>query len=46
MLPQDIVARGVGADSALGDYPYRDDGLLVWNAIESWAKAYVRTYYS
>lgn len=46
MLPQDIVNRGVGADSALGNYPYRDDGLLVWNAIETWVKEYVGTYYA
>ena len=45
MLPQDLVARGVGADSALADYPYRDDGLLVWGAIETWVGEYVRTYY-
>lgn len=46
MLPKDIEARGVGANSALGHYPYRDDGLLVWNAIETWVGEYVRTYYS
>ncbi|TMM50085.1 hypothetical protein FEV51_02510 [Qipengyuania marisflavi] len=33
MLPTDLEARGVGVTSALADYPYRDDGLLVWQAI-------------
>ena len=45
MLPSDIEARGVGSGSALGNYPYRDDGLLVWNAIATWVSEYVRTYY-
>ncbi|MGE5953337.1 MAG: lipoxygenase family protein, partial [Qipengyuania vulgaris] len=46
MLPQDIAARGVGADSPLANYPYRDDGLLVWGVIETWVGEYVRTYYA
>ncbi|MFL0356392.1 lipoxygenase family protein [Erythrobacter sp. GH1-10] len=46
MLPADIAARGVGPDSALTDYPYRDDGLLVWNAIEEWVGDYIRVYYA
>ncbi len=44
MLPNDIEMRGVGAAN-LPDYPYRDDGLLIWNAIADWAKAYVDVYY-
>uniref|UniRef100_A0A0D9VDA6 Lipoxygenase n=1 Tax=Leersia perrieri TaxID=77586 RepID=A0A0D9VDA6_9ORYZ len=27
------------------DYPYANDGLLVWNAIKQWASDYVRFYY-
>lgn len=46
MLPNDLVARGVTADSALSDYPYRDDGLLVWEAIEAWVTDYIGIYYS
>tara|TARA_B100001179_G_scaffold195692_1_gene154025 strand:- start:314 stop:1843 length:1530 start_codon:yes stop_codon:yes gene_type:complete len=45
MLPKDIEARGVGTSSALTNYPYRDDGLLVWEAIETWVEEYVRVYY-
>jgi arachidonate 15-lipoxygenase len=46
MLPHDLAARGVGPGSALADFPYRDDGLLVWEAIRSWAQAYVGLYYA
>ena len=46
MLPADLAARGVGVDSTLEDYPYRDDALLVWNAIHEWARQYVDLYYT
>lgn len=46
MLPADLAARGVGSDSALADYPYRDDALLVWNTIHEWARQYVDLYYA
>lgn len=46
MLPHDLATRGVAAGSALIDYPYRDDALLVWQAIADWAKAYVDLYYA
>ena len=46
MLPADLAARGVGVDSALADFPYRDDALLVWNTIHEWARQYVDLYYA
>jgi arachidonate 15-lipoxygenase len=46
MLPHDLAARGVGPDSALADFPYRDDGLLVWEAIHDWVRGYVALYYA
>lgn len=46
MLPADLAERGVGLDSALADYPYRDDALLVWNTIHEWARQYVDLYYA
>lgn len=46
MLPTDLGIRGVGTGSALADYPYRDDALLVWNAIHEWARQYVDLYYT
>jgi arachidonate 15-lipoxygenase len=45
MLPADLAARGVGMDSTLGDYPYRDDALLVWHAIHDWVDQYINIYY-
>lgn len=46
MLPNDLTKRGVDANSALVNYPYRDDALLVWDAIENWVKEYIGTYYT
>lgn len=46
MLPDNLKTRGVDDSSALPDYPYRDDALLVWNAIRQWVGDYVNTYYS
>ena len=45
MLPADLKARGVDDPALLPDYPYRDDALLVWNAIAQWVGDYVATYY-
>lgn len=45
MLPNDLATRQVADAVALPNYPYRDDGLLVWNAIEEWARQYVNVYY-
>ncbi|MES2247322.1 MAG: lipoxygenase family protein [Pseudomonadota bacterium] len=45
MLPNDLRTRGVDDAAALPDYPYRDDALLVWNAIAQWVGDYVGTYY-
>jgi arachidonate 15-lipoxygenase len=46
MLPTELAGRGVDDVAGLPDYPYRDDGLLVWHAIERWVRAYVGVYYS
>lgn len=45
MLPTNLKVRAVDDAVALPDYPYRDDALLVWNAIHGWAHAYVAVYY-
>jgi arachidonate 15-lipoxygenase len=44
-LPTNLAARGVDDVTVIRDYPYRDDGLLVWKAIRDWAAAYVNLYY-
>lgn len=40
-----LAARGVGDGQALPYYPYRDDGRLLWTAIESFVGDYVDVYY-
>ncbi|WP_323120190.1 lipoxygenase family protein [Burkholderia alba] len=45
MLPADLASRGVDDPAVLPDYPYRDDALLIWRALEQWAGDYVQTYY-
>ncbi len=46
MLPQTLAQRGVDDASRLPDYPYRDDALLVWGAINQWVEDYVNYYYA
>jgi arachidonate 15-lipoxygenase len=45
MLPNDLAYRRVDDVAALPDYPYRDDALLVWQAIGDWVGNYVAVYY-
>ncbi len=40
---RDLVARGL--DSHPVDYPYRDDGQLVWDAIKRFTGGYLRSIY-
>lgn len=44
-LPNDLKNRGVDDTTALPYYPYRDDGLLLWNATYAWVQRYVQHYY-
>ncbi|KAL6874154.1 hypothetical protein ACP4OV_014236 [Aristida adscensionis] len=51
-LPADLIRRGMavqGKDGklelAIEDYPYANDGLLVWDALKQWASDYVAHYY-
>ena len=46
MLPTDLANRKVDNVKTLPNYPYRDDGLLIWNAIAQWAQDYINIYYS
>lgn len=45
-LPQTLAARGVDDASLLPVYPYRDDALLLWNAINQWVSEYIKYYYA
>jgi arachidonate 15-lipoxygenase len=44
-LPRNLRLRGVDERSVLRDFPYRDDGLLVWQALEEYVSQYVGIYY-
>lgn len=45
-FPEDLSARGVADEQLLPYYPYRDDGRLVWRAIERWVASYIQHYYA
>ncbi|MCB9766523.1 MAG: lipoxygenase [Alphaproteobacteria bacterium] len=45
MFHRNLEARGVTDREALPDYPYRDDGALIWSATHDWVERFVRTYY-
>ena len=44
-LPNFLERRGTMDKDALPVYPYRDDGIPLWNAIHEFATAYVAAYY-
>lgn len=53
-LPADLKRRGMAVDDPtqphglrllIEDYPYANDGLLIWSAIESWVRFYIQSYY-
>ena len=45
-LPNDLKARGVTDAQALPNYHYRDDGLLVFEAMEKYVRTVVEAHYS
>ncbi|XP_051142255.1 linoleate 13S-lipoxygenase 3-1, chloroplastic-like [Andrographis paniculata] len=53
-LPEDLITRGMavpdstqphGLKLSIEDYPYAQDGLLIWSAIENLVTKYVNYYY-
>ncbi|BCF86581.1 arachidonate 15-lipoxygenase (plasmid) [Rhodococcus qingshengii] len=46
MPHRDFARRGLDDASVLREFPYRDDALLVWEAISAWMDDYVRVYYT
>ncbi|MBE9065623.1 lipoxygenase [Leptolyngbya cf. ectocarpi LEGE 11479] len=46
MLPQQLKQRGVDDIDRLPVYPYRDDSILIWDAIHSWVENYLQIYYA
>ncbi|MEG3923807.1 lipoxygenase family protein [Microcoleus sp. D3_18a_C4] len=45
MFPKTLTSQGVGDSAQLPDYPYRDDGRLIWEALHTWVSDYLRIYY-
>lgn len=44
-LPARLASKGVNDTTALPEYPYRDDALLIWNAISDFVSSYVKYFY-
>lgn len=44
-FPKEIENRGMEQVEKLPHYPYRDDGMLVWNAIYTFVSEYLNHYY-
>ncbi|KAL6646132.1 hypothetical protein ACP70R_017740 [Stipagrostis hirtigluma subsp. patula] len=53
-LPADLIRRGMaevdpdadhGLKLTIEDYPYANDGLLIWDAIKGWVQTYVSRFY-
>ncbi|KAL1276559.1 hypothetical protein QQF64_036182 [Cirrhinus molitorella] len=45
-FPEAMKARGVDNKDDLPNYYYRDDGMMVWEAVKSYVSDVVRIYYS
>ncbi|KAL1546669.1 linoleate 13S-lipoxygenase [Salvia divinorum] len=53
-LPADLINRGLAVEDpsaphglklVIEDYPYANDGLLIWSAIKDWVADYIPHYY-
>ncbi|KDP20203.1 hypothetical protein JCGZ_07923 [Jatropha curcas] len=53
-LPKDLISRGMAVEDpsaphglrlTIEDYPYANDGLVLWDAIKEWVSDYVNHYY-
>ncbi len=44
-LPAELKNRGMDDTTQLPHYPYRDDGLLLWDAIETFVSGYLKFFY-
>lgn len=44
-LPTELKNRGVDDVNNLPHYPYRDDGMLLWNVIKKFVSEYLQIYY-
>ena len=44
-FPTELKNRGMEDTNQLPHYPYRDDGLLLWNAIQTFVSGYLNYFY-
>lgn len=44
-FPQDLQGRGMRDPASIRHYPFRDDGLLLWSALEDYVRGYLGLYY-
>ncbi|XP_058199413.1 linoleate 13S-lipoxygenase 2-1, chloroplastic-like [Rhododendron vialii] len=53
-LPADLISRGMAVEDptaphglklTIEDYPFANDGLILWDAIKQWVTDYVKHYY-
>jgi arachidonate 15-lipoxygenase len=44
-VPSALAKRGMMSKTGMPDFPYRDDGLLIWAAIDTWTRSYIAAYY-
>jgi arachidonate 15-lipoxygenase len=44
-FPNDLKTRQVDDSQKLPHYPFRDDGLLIWNAVTKYVKKYLQYFY-
>ncbi|CAH1441948.1 unnamed protein product [Lactuca virosa] len=53
-LPADLISRGMAVEDptephglklTIEDYPFANDGLLLWDAIKQWVTSFVNNYY-
>ncbi|MES2640500.1 MAG: lipoxygenase family protein [Myxococcota bacterium] len=44
-LPRRMERQGLDDTNALPDYPFRDDGMLHWEALDTFVKGYLGLYY-
>lgn len=46
IFPRRLALRGVDDSKVLADFPWRDDGLLVFGALRRWVEEYLGVYYT
>lgn len=44
-LPTEVKNRGMDDKNSLPHYPYRDDGMLLWDCIQNFVSDYLKLYY-